>query len=188
MITTVHRGVARVGDILQVVINEAGVLRANVEILDDSLTSVTTTAIGAPFVVSRTVATPPDGSAGVLPTIHLPNASGKTGLFAVSQFDILQILLRGGTGQNDITNKTIRIRTFSDASGQNQIDSQDIRVYPTTGGILVAATLTPLRNINFNEARTRYDAAARRLKIVENIRRELTLTKHAHDTMRRRDG
>ena len=38
MITTIHRGVARVGDILQVVINEAGVLRASVEILDDTLT------------------------------------------------------------------------------------------------------------------------------------------------------
>jgi len=176
MITTIHRGVARVGDILQVVINEAGVLRASVEILDNTLTSVTTTATGAPFVVSRTFVTPSNGSAGAQPTIHLPNANGTTGLFAVGQFDILQILLRGGTGQDNLVNKNIRVRTFSDTNGQNQLDSQDIRVYPATGGILVAATLTPLRTLNFNAARTRYDAATRRLKIIENIRREGTFT------------
>jgi hypothetical protein len=106
----------------------------------------------------------------------LPNATGTTGLFTVGQFDILQILLRSGSAQDNLVNKNIRIRTFSDTAGQNQLDSQDIRVYPTTGGVLVAATLTPLRTLNFNAARTRYDAATRRLKIIENIRREGTFS------------
>lgn len=169
MITTISRGVARLNDLVQIVINEQSVRTAQVSIID-TLTAVDTTAAAAPFVVSQSFATPSSGAAGGAPVIHLPDATGKTAAFLVNTFDILQLFLRGGTGQNSLTNKTMRVQTF-DSDGV-LLDTQDIRVYPATGGVIQSATLTPLRTLNFNAARTRYEAASRRLKVVENIRRE----------------
>lgn len=176
MIQTVYRGIARVGDTVQILLNEQGVIRARVWIDDETLTAVSTTVANAPFLVSNTDTINNATSAPPASALAVPQANGKTTLLVVSRFQVLQIFLRSGSGQDNIANKNIIVQTYSDSAGETIIDTLKFRVYPTSGAIIQPATLTPLKTLNLAQARTTYDAAQRRLKVIENIRREGTFT------------